>query len=297
MLKKNHFQNLELEVGYPFNIIYNHSPCTFPLHWHHYVEIIIPFQESVQYEISGHIYSPEPEDILFIWSGELHALIHQPQPSHVLLLQFDYSVIGDRIDFRDKLYWFHRLHMIKSAENPELSASLKEKLAALKELFSSCDPFKEVKMCMELYQFFMALGNHLLSVSFSLPSERRPNLNQMTERMISVCSYLSNHCTEDIPLGVAAEYAGFSRSYFSRLFQKFTTCSYPGFITKERLRKAEELLTNLNLTITEASFQSGFNSITTFNRVFRKYKHCSPTEFRKLYYASHASSDSFFPHP
>ena len=290
MLNKDRFQNIELEIGYPFNIIYNHSPNTFPLHWHNYVEIILPLQESVQYEINDRIYSPAPRDILFIWSGELHALIHQPQPSHVLMLQFDYSVIAGRIDFRDKLYLFHRLHQIKAAEEPELAASLAEKLAALKELFDGSDSFKEAKMCIELYRFFIILGNFFLSDSFSPPSENKPGPNRITERMISACSYLSGHCTENIPLGAAAEYAGFSKSHFSRLFKEFTTCSYTDFITKERLRKAEELLTNPNLSITEASFQAGFNSISTFNRIFKKYKHYSPTEFRKLYDASHTES-------
>lgn len=287
MLNKDHFQNIELEVGYPFNIIYNRSPETFPLHWHNYVEIILPFQESVQYAINDRIYSPSPRDILLIWSGELHALVKQPQPSRVLMLQFDYSVIADRSDFRDKLYLFHRLHQIKATENPELAAALAEKLIMLKELFYGSDNFKETKMCIELYQLFVILGNYLISDSFAPPSEKEAGPNRTPEQMISVCSYLSSHCTENIPLGAAAEYAGFSKSHFSRLFKEFAACSYTDFVIKERLRKAEELLTNPNLSITEASFQAGFNSISTFNRIFKKYKHYSPTEFRKLYDASH----------
>ncbi len=286
MLTKDNFQNIGLAVGYPFNII-DHSPESFPLHWHNYVEVILSYQDSVQYEINGHLYTLAPNDILFIWSGELHALTHQPQPSNILMLQFDYSVIGDRVDFRDKLYLFHQLHIIKSAENPQLAAALAEKLNAIKDLCSGSDNFKEVKMCIELYGLFMILGNDLLTVSFSLLSEKRPKRNRTMERMISVCSYLSGHCTENIPLEAAAEYAGFSKSHFSRLFREFTADSYTGFITKERLHKAEELLTNSTFSITEAAFQAGFNSISTFNRIFKQYKKCSPTEFRDLFQTSH----------
>lgn len=286
MLNKDNFQNIRQAVGYPFNII-NQSPATFPLHWHNYVEIILSYQDSVQYEVNGHLYTLAPNDILFIWAGELHALTHQPQPSDILMIQFDYSVLGDRIDFRDKLYLFHQLHIIKSAENPQLAAALAEKLNTIKDLGAGSDNFKEVKMCIELYQLFMILGNDLLTTSFSLLSEKKPKQNRTSERMIAVCSYLSSHCTENIPLEAAAKYAGFSTSHFSRLFKEFTADSYTGFITKERLRKAEELLTNPNLSITEAAFQAGFNSISTFNRVFKEYKKCSPTEFRDLYMTSH----------
>jgi AraC-like DNA-binding protein len=158
---------------------------------------------------------------------------------------------------------------------------------ALKKIFFGSENFKDVRMCIELYQFFMILGEHLLSAPFSLPPDIKPNHNRITERMISVCSYLSNHCTENISLESAADYAGFSKSHFSRMFKEFTANSYTDFITKERLRKAEELLTNSNLPITDAAFQSGFNSISTFNRIFKQYKHCSPSEFRDLYQSTH----------
>jgi AraC-like DNA-binding protein len=287
MLNKSNFQNIGSVVGYPFNIYYNHSPETFPLHWHNYVEVILSYQEFVQYEINGHLYTLAPNDILFVWSGELHALIHQPQPCNVLLLQFDYSIIGDRIEFRDKLCLFHQMHIIKSKENPVLTAALGEKINAIKELYFDSDNFKEIKMCIELYRLFMILGNDLLTASFSLLSEKESKRSQITERMVSTCSYLSGNCTENISIGVAAKYAGFSKSHFSRLFKEFTTDSFTSFITKERLHKVEELLTNSNLSITEAAFQAGFNSISTFNRIFKQYKHCSPTEFRDLYRVSH----------
>ncbi len=287
MLEKENFQNLGLEIGYPFNVLYNCSPEFFPMHWHNYIEIILPLQEGIQYEINGRIYAPQPKDVLFIWSGELHASVYQPQPSHVLMLQFDYSVISNRSDFHDKLYLFHRLHIVKNSENPELAAALGAKLTTLKKIFFSSENFRDVKMCIELYQFFMLLGDHLLSAPFSAPSDIKPSNNRITEKMISVCSYLSSHCTENISLESAAEYAGFSKSHFSRIFKEFTANSYTDFITKERLHKAEELLTNSNLSITDAALQSGFNSISTFNRTFKRYKRCSPTEFRDLYQISH----------
>lgn len=286
MLDRNIFQNLN-EVGYPFILYYNNSPETFPQHWHNYIEVILSYQDFVQYDINGHLYTLSPYDILFVWSGELHALVHQPQPCKVLLLQFDYPIIGNRIEFRNKLYLFHQVHLIKSSENPALAASLAEKLNNIKELYFSSDDFKEVKMCIELYQIFMALGSNLLNSSALLSSETNLKRNRVTERMVSICSYLSSHCTENISIDAAARRAGFSKSHFSRLFKEFTADSFTNFMIKERLHKAEELLTNPNLSITEAAFKAGFNSISTFNRIFKQYKHCSPTQFRNLYRASH----------
>lgn len=289
MLDKELFENLRFDKNYPFKLSYNQNRETFPLHWHNCVEVVLAYQTNIQYEINNRLYTLTPKDILFIWSGELHALLHQPQPSKVLLLQFDYPVISDRIDFQDKLYLFHQVRMIKAKENPELAAALEYKLLAIKDLFYHPGNFTEINICIALYQFFMILGNYLLSTSnfhCHLP-ELTTRHARVTEQMIAVCSYLSRHCLENIPLEAAAEYAGFSKFHFSRLFKEFTGDSYTDFIAKERLHKAEELLTTPSLSITEVAFQSGFNSISSFNRIFKQFNQCSPTKFRDLYQNSH----------
>ena len=46
---------------------------------------------------------------------------------------------------------------------------------------------------------------------------------------------------------------------------------------------AERLLIDPNLSITEAAMRSGFVSLATFNRLFKTYKKCTPTEFKNLH--------------
>ena len=48
----------------------------------------------------------------------------------------------------------------------------------------------------------------------------------------------------------------------------------------KRLKKAEELLKNTKLSITEVSGKAGFNNVTYFNRIFKRYLHVSPMEYR-----------------
>ena len=74
---------------------------------------------------------------------------------------------------------------------------------------------------------------------------------------------------------------------FSELFRAYTGLSFTDFVTRERLHIAENLLKKPDLTITEVSLESGFNSISTFNRVFLKSKNVSPTDFRQMYLQSY----------
>ena len=76
--------------------------------------------------------------------------------------------------------------------------------------------------------------------------------------------------------------AGISRDYFSRIFKNVTGMNYNKWLNMIRLEKATELLANQEMTLTEIAMQSGFQSISSFNRVFREEKGMSPDEYRAV---------------
>ena len=86
----------------------------------------------------------------------------------------------------------------------------------------------------------------------------------------------------DISLDQLADIAGYSKFHFSRIFRQYNSMSYTQYINARRTKAAEQLLSDPKISITEAAMQSGFKSITTFNRIFREIKHCTPSDFRKL---------------
>jgi AraC-like DNA-binding protein len=51
-----------------------------------------------------------------------------------------------------------------------------------------------------------------------------------------------------------------------------------------RVKRAENLLLNPERSITEIALDAGFESIATFNRAFKEIKHCTPSEYKNLYY-------------
>ena len=79
-----------------------------------------------------------------------------------------------------------------------------------------------------------------------------------------------------------ADMAGFSKYHFSRLFTQYTGHTFCDYLNMRRIRAAESLLSGDDLTVTEAAMQSGFSSIATFNRVFKSFKNCNPSEYRNL---------------
>ena len=88
---------------------------------------------------------------------------------------------------------------------------------------------------------------------------------------------------DDVTLDSLAAYAGFSRYTLSRMFRQHTGQTFTQYLNRRRVSMAEELLSGTRLPVTQVALQCGFNSIATFNRVFREVKGCTPTQYRVIY--------------
>ena len=88
---------------------------------------------------------------------------------------------------------------------------------------------------------------------------------------------------EEIRLNTLADLAGMSSSAFSRFFKLHTGKNLSDYIIEIRLGFASRALVDTSRSISEISFDCGFNNLSNFNRIFKKKKGCSPSEFRENY--------------
>ena len=100
------------------------------------------------------------------------------------------------------------------------------------------------------------------------------------EKFTTVCQYIDTSFRENLTLEQAAEIAGFSKYHFSRLFKEFTGITFQEYLTRQRIRHAEELLT-IPKSQSLILHWLGFSSVSNFYRSFQMYNHCSPSQFRK----------------
>ncbi|MBI4664620.1 MAG: helix-turn-helix domain-containing protein [Verrucomicrobia bacterium] len=85
---------------------------------------------------------------------------------------------------------------------------------------------------------------------------------------------------EDVSPAQVANRLRLSACYFCKLFKKQTGLTFTEYQVRKRLEKARRLLLNRQLRVTEVAFEAGFQSIPYFNRAFRRYLGCSPSEYR-----------------
>ena len=93
-------------------------------------------------------------------------------------------------------------------------------------------------------------------------------------------AYIQEHQTEDMNLGQVAKAVNMSSYYFCKMFKRVTGINFTDYVARVRIEKSKNLLLNPNLRVSEIAFEVGFQSLTHFNRVFKKILGQSPTDYR-----------------
>jgi AraC-like DNA-binding protein len=92
--------------------------------------------------------------------------------------------------------------------------------------------------------------------------------------------FIREHLAEPLSLGNVARAVNTSTFYFCKLFKRVTGVNFTDYVSRMRTERAKGLLLNPNLRVSEIAFEVGFQSLTHFNRVFKRLVGESPTEYR-----------------
>jgi AraC-like DNA-binding protein/ligand-binding sensor protein len=94
-------------------------------------------------------------------------------------------------------------------------------------------------------------------------------------------AYIAGHYGDPVGLDEMARTMHVSTFYFCKMFKKATGLTFTDYLGRVRVEKAKNLLLNPHLRVSEIAYTVGFQSLTHFNRVFRKLTGESPTDFRE----------------
>ena len=269
-----------------FRVILQKKAYHIDPHWHPCVEILFPLSGDYQVEIEDKTYLLKKGDIMFLHSGTIHALSGQEEGQR-LIFQFDVEILYSLREFQSLLFSFPSFFIFRrNLEDPTYRTAEELLLHVIQE-----SRHRKVLWEASLYSLVLRLYT-LLFRSFALQMQAFPGgeQNKITnhqevppyqEKFLALCQYLNQNLSSAITLEMAASYAGFSKFYFSRLFKDFVGMSFSHYVTMQRLHKAKLLLLTTQASITDIAMEAGFNSSSTFNRVFYQSEKMSPTDFRQ----------------
>ena len=107
------------------------------------------------------------------------------------------------------------------------------------------------------------------------------------QKILPALEYINAHYADPLTLESVSSMLGFDRSYFCRLFREAIGTTFTDYLGFVRVTRAESLLARTEDSILDISAAVGFSSVSYFDRIFKRYRKCSPRSYRSVRYCNH----------
>ena len=244
------------------------------LHYHPEYQISLIVAGSGTCSIGGFNDEFQPDDIYMIGSNVPHVF---DDDAHIISVFFRDRTLGD---------YFLRLPEMAAIRQflEEASQSFKLQGALAARLKSYIFELPKLTGASRIIHLLEILNQMTLSAEKRMISQATAHdaysYTAIYRRMKKVFGYLADNFDQPISLDDAASSVHLSRYAFSRYFKKITNKSFVNYLNELRVRAACRFLLRTDYTITQISYLCGFNTLSNFNRQFKKLMRCTPSEYR-----------------
>ena len=198
-----------------------------------------------------------------------------------ITVQFDFSMSDETLFGRNPYASITRMMQ-------EAKKGLSFPLQAIMKVYGMLDTLSSVKDGFYAVQQFLTILYELSRCenarTLASSSYAKVTVEDDSRRILKVKNFISKNYMDELRLPELASLAGMSSSAFSRFFKLHTGRNISEYIIDLRLGYAARMLVDTAKSISEIGFDCGFNNLSNFNRIFKKKKVCSPSEFRESYH-------------
>lgn len=256
-----------------------HPPTMLRAHWHAQIEVNYVMQGSVHYRMADHDLRLGAGQICLFWGGQPHRMDESSDDSiyagaHLPLVHFfrmrlppaisamlmgGATMLTSKTDCADDRNFPRWRSWANSGDEIKAQHAVEELLLRVERMFM--EPYTIVssgKAC--------TAENSSVSPSSGV------------ERM---CDFIAANFLEEIDAVDIAAAAGLHPKYAMNLFRKSTGMTMIKYLTLLRLSRAQAMLINCNDSILQVALDSGFGSVSAFNKAFRQIAGMPPSDFRR----------------
>ncbi len=259
---------------------------TYPIHNHEVYELNFVEHAAGVRRIVGDSSEVIGEyDLVLITSPDLEHVWEQheckSEEIREITVQFDFPMGED--SFLGKTPFLPMQKMLNEARK-----GLCFPVSAIMRVYDKLDSLSSIKEGFYAVMQFLTILYELSKCGGARPlassSFAKIAVEDDSRRILKVKNFISKNFMDEIRLAQLADIAGMSPSAFSRFFKLHTGRNLTDYIIDMRLGAASRMLVDTSRSISEICFCCGFNNLSNFNRIFKKKKGCSPSEFRENYH-------------
>lgn len=267
---------------YPFRLVVNTvEDFQYPLHWHSAIELVYNTDGICRLNVAGIDFQLHEGDFLLIPSGEIHEVSSCTKDGKRFFIQFNIAALDGFGCINDINPFMEKITKIGRDKDAALQDSVEKCVTELINEYEKKEYAYALSLNARIFDILVLIARSLATkagLSNSSDSGRKiAGLNKIN----SAFEYIEKNYPSEITLKDVSNAVGFSEYYFSRLFKEYTGQNFLSYLNRFRVKQAERLLRGSNKSIADISLEAGFNSLVTFNRIFRKVKGCPPTLYRK----------------
>lgn len=258
----------------------------FNYHWHQEAEFIYMAEGVAWFQIGASTVTLHQGEALFIRSGELHAGYPvNDLPFRMMAIVFDMNLLSSHTYDHIQNKYMDPLIKQSLLLPEQISGSQPWEQAIISDLIHLIDdyaqkkPAYELRMKADLYLIFAELISHgeWVAEAFVPLAD-----SSKIDRLKQVLQYIHDHYQNKIQVSDLAGLLSMSEGHFCRYFKSILRQTPIEYVNSIRINQAIQLLRNPNNKIIDISMDVGFENPSYFIKTFKRYKQCTPSEFRKL---------------
>lgn len=263
---------------------YDYQHFTYPWHFHSEYEIIYISESTGTQFVGNSIESYRAGDVLLIGSNlphylksdEIYHSANAPSKVRGTIIQFEKEFMQHAVNFYPQFMRIKKL-LEESRMGVFFPAGCSQKLIELLNLIPVEKGMNQITSFLQLLKVMSEIKQRK---TISKP-DFEYNTEHNASRVDKVISFINKNYTRQITLDEIASFASMNATAFCRFFKKETGKTFTKYIFDMRIGYACKLLLMNEMSISQIGVVCGFETISHFNKIFRKVSGYSPTEYRK----------------
>lgn len=255
------------------------------LHMHDELELLYVESGEFTCTANDNSYKAAAGDVIFVNSRVPHITYAHTSDTFISMVQFSpESFSNDSVvnisKYLSRFININKEHAVIFKNGDEDNEELKIYLTNIFEEYRNKKPAYELYIKAQLCNVIAFLSrNDILTDSSIFFNEKT------ISKVMPALNYIDSHYTEQIQLDDLSKLLNLNQSYFCRLFKQATNSTFIEYLNFVRVCKAERMLSVSADSIGDISLNLGFASVSYFNKIFKRFKGCTPTEYRKSKYS------------